>query len=84
MPDLSSQVDASFGDAVKWLRTRAGISMRELGEVCGLSAGYISKIEKGTANPSASIFAHLVEALKCSSLEIEFLLNQLRKGKNEI
>ena len=84
MLDLSSQIDASFGDTIKWLRTRAGLSMRELGSQCGLSSGYISKIEKGVANPSASIFAELVEELKCSSLEIEFLLNQLRKGKNEI
>jgi transcriptional regulator with XRE-family HTH domain len=38
---------ADVGRAIAALRARAGMTQRELGELAGLDAAYISKIESG-------------------------------------
>ena len=71
--------DLTFGDCVRLLRERRGISSRALAAQCGLSSSYVSKVENNMSSPSAAAFAKLVGVLNCSTLEVLFLLEMLRK-----
>jgi transcriptional regulator with XRE-family HTH domain len=40
-----------FGSYLKSLRTRAGLTQRQLAQKCGLSGGYITQLEKEKTDP---------------------------------
>ena len=71
--------ELTFGDCVKLLRLRRSVSSRALAAQCGLSSSYVSKVENNSTSPSASAFAKIVLELECSTLEVMFLLEMLRK-----
>lgn len=71
--------ELTFGDCVRFLRLRRNISSRALAAQCGLSSSYVSKVENNSTSPSASAFAKIVLELECSTLEVMFLLEMLRK-----
>jgi len=52
-----------IGPTLRDLRNARGLSMKELAETAGVSAGMISQIERGTANPSIKILDKLRTAL---------------------
>jgi transcriptional regulator with XRE-family HTH domain len=56
---------------VKKHRKLAGISQEELAFQCEIDRTYISKVERGVANPSLLILARVAEMLK---VEIEELI----------
>ena len=53
-------------------RINAGLTQIELSEKSGISQADISRLEKGTRNPSISLLKRLAEALD-STLKIEFV-----------
>ena len=53
-------------------RIRAGMTQVELSEKSGISQADISRIEKGTRNPSIALLKRLAEAMD-STLRIEFV-----------
>ena len=71
--------DLDFPSLMKVLRERQGVSARQLSLDAGLSASYISKIESGTVLPTISSFAHIVDRLNVSPVEISYLLSSLVK-----
>lgn len=52
-----------FGDTVKKLRTRRGLSQEKLAELCGLHRTYIGGIERGERNVSLMNILLLARAL---------------------
>lgn len=70
-----------------WLegeRLRRGLSFAKLGELVGLSAGYMNNLEKGTNEPTDETLVKLAQGL---GLEPEWLLAQVdtsRIGKERI
>ena len=53
-----------IGRNVRQLRAAAGLTQDGLSERTGLSAAYISEIERGQANRSAVVLAELAQALR--------------------
>lgn len=50
-------------DRLKEIRRQRGLSQQQLGEIAGFDQGYISKIERGEANPSLDTIKALAAAL---------------------
>jgi len=48
--DETSDIRAKFGNTVRNLRTRRGISQEEFAASCGLDRTYISGVERGKRN----------------------------------
>ena len=57
---------ASFGERVRTLRERQGITLKQLAQLSGLSDRYIIQVEKGEANPSLESVLRLAPALQTS------------------
>jgi XRE family transcriptional regulator, aerobic/anaerobic benzoate catabolism transcriptional regulator len=57
---------ANFGERVRALRERQGITLKQLAQLSGLSDRYIIQIEQGTANPSLESILRLGRALQSS------------------
>lgn len=54
---------ARFGERLRDLRKRAGLSQEELAHEAGLDRTYVSGIERGVRNPSLRNIARLAGAL---------------------
>lgn len=52
----------SLGSWLREKRKTAGLSMREAGQLAGVSEGWISKIEAGKKPPSADLLVRLAQA----------------------
>lgn len=59
-----------FGEKVRGLRRRTGLSQDAFAEVCGLDRTYIGGIERGERNVSLRNIALLARAFNCSISEL--------------
>jgi len=57
---------ANFGETVRTLRERQGVTLKQLAQISGLSDRYIIQIEQGAANPSLETVLRLALALQTS------------------
>lgn len=55
-----------FGNRLRVLRNAAGISQEAFADRCGLARSYMSRIERGNANPSLDAIEILADGLKVS------------------
>jgi transcriptional regulator with XRE-family HTH domain len=55
-----------FCERIRQRRKELGFSQGDLFEKTGISAAYISAVERGTANPLLDIMVQLCVALECS------------------
>jgi transcriptional regulator with XRE-family HTH domain len=53
-----------FGQRVADLRRRSGVSQEVFAEKCGFARSYMSRIERGRANPSLDAVETLAAALR--------------------
>ncbi|SRR6266567_557743 len=60
---------AEFGPALAAARARAGWSLADLAGRCGLSRGFLCRLERGLRAPSVVTVARLVEVLPMSEVE---------------
>jgi transcriptional regulator with XRE-family HTH domain len=60
---IRSPAHAAFGQAIRAIRNRRGVSQESLALQCGLDRTYISGIERGTRNPSLTNILKLAAAL---------------------
>ena len=58
-------VNVDIGDAVGFARASRGISQDTLAEWTGMDQSDISKLERGTANPSIKTLRKIADALDC-------------------
>jgi transcriptional regulator with XRE-family HTH domain len=68
MATSETQREDLVGQRVKERRAAAGLSMRQLAEKAGLTASFISQVERGQANPSISTLRRIADALAISIL----------------
>lgn len=61
-----------FSEKLRYARANAGLSQKELADVCGISVRTISSYETGRCNPSSRVIVKMANALKVSK---EYLLN---------
>jgi XRE family transcriptional regulator, aerobic/anaerobic benzoate catabolism transcriptional regulator len=63
---LSRAYVAKFGERVRTMRERQGITLKQLAQLSGLSNRYIIQVEQGAANPSLESVLRLALALQTS------------------
>jgi len=66
------QPEINITRAILNARLKAGMTQMELSQKSGISQADISRLEKGTRNPSISLLKRLAEAMD-STLSIEFI-----------
>jgi transcriptional regulator with XRE-family HTH domain len=67
---IRSPAHAAFGQAIRAMRNRRGLSQESLALQCGLDRTYISGIERGTRNPSLTNILKLAAALDVRPAEL--------------
>ncbi|WP_294240815.1 helix-turn-helix transcriptional regulator [uncultured Chryseobacterium sp.] len=66
-----------FGNQIKLLRKKKGLSLRELAQLCDIDHSDISKIEKGQRNIQISTVLELSKGLEVHPQELfSFKLNE--------
>lgn len=76
---LGKDIDMSFGEALRKIRSSKDISARALSDACGFSAAYMSKVESGASVPSAKAFSRILKELDCNVYEMAFLVGILMR-----
>ena len=79
-PEFKAEYDAlepefAIIQAMIDARKRAGITQKQLAERTGIAQGDISKLERGSANPSIRTMQRLAKGMD-ATLKIEFIPNQ--------
>lgn len=69
------QPEVNITRAILEARLKAGMTQMELSQKSGISQADISRLEKGTRNPSISLLKRLAVAMD-STLRIEFIPNK--------
>ena len=59
-------IRTSFGRRIAVLRKTLGVSQEDLADRCGFARSYMSRIERGKANPSLDAIETLAGGLKVS------------------
>ncbi|MGA0540702.1 helix-turn-helix domain-containing protein [Neotabrizicola sp. VNH66] len=59
-----------MGLRIRYLRKKRGITGEQLGEMVGVSKGYISELETGKKTPGAGLVLRLADALKVEVFEL--------------
>lgn len=67
---LSRAYLANFGERVRTLRERQGVTLKQLAQISGLSDRYIIQVEQGAANPSLESVLRLALALQTSVTQL--------------
>lgn len=63
-----------LGVALRWLRARRRLSLRELGQLSGVDHAYIHRLEKGEkSNPTDEILAKLLRVLRADPREADIV-----------
>jgi transcriptional regulator with XRE-family HTH domain len=73
-----SEVQVRFGERLRHLREKAGISQEKLAELAGLHRTYVSSVERGKRNISLVNIERLAEAL---DVPLRALMPGHRKGR---
>ena len=69
------QPEVNITRAILDARINVGMTQKELSQKSGISQADISRLEKGTRNPSINLLKRLAEAMD-STLSIEFIPNK--------
>ncbi|MGJ7511280.1 helix-turn-helix transcriptional regulator [Variovorax sp. GT1P44] len=90
--DRSPYLD-EFGERLRTLRSRRGVTRKELALVSGISERYLANLELGRANPSLVILDQVAHGLDCAIAELVgdattltpewLLLRDLLSGRSE-
>lgn len=60
---MNTSLRKKFGSRVKELRKGSEISQESFADICGFARSYMSRIERGNANPSIDAIEILAKAL---------------------
>ena len=70
MDDIKKLLYCTVGGKIRAVRTSMGLTQEKLGEQLGVSAQYISRIERGVAHLSLRKLYDVADALGCSIYSI--------------
>ncbi|MFH1238844.1 MAG: helix-turn-helix transcriptional regulator, partial [bacterium] len=59
-----------LGELIRQKRRKAGLTQERLAEMCGVSLGYIGKIEIGLQEPGPKVIVRLMKILEIKSSEM--------------
>jgi transcriptional regulator with XRE-family HTH domain len=75
---VRSEAHRAFGEAIRAVRKREGVSQEELALRCGLDRTYLSGIERGVRNPSLTNVLRIAAALHTSPAELFTRMQELQ------
>lgn len=75
---VSKTLRVKFGERVRELRLAIGMSQEAFADKCGFARSYMSRIERGIANPSLDAVEILAVAL---DVEVRQLFETISKGR---
>lgn len=67
---MKQRLAARFGACVRGLRLERGFTQVEFGEKCGFYQTYLSRLERGQANPTLNAIEVIANALGMSVFEL--------------
>ena len=67
---MNAPLRKRFGQRVKELRHAIGLSQEAFADRCGFARSYMSRVERGTANPSLDAVEVLAKALDVEEVEL--------------
>ena len=67
-----------FGQRLRELRQKRGVTQHELAEAAGLTDAYVSNMENGFAVPSLTTVLRLAVALGCKVTELVSVFDKVR------
>ena len=67
---MNTPLRQKFGERVRQLRLASGISQEAFADKCGYARSYMSRIERGKANPSLDAVEVLAVALQVDAKEL--------------
>lgn len=76
-------IAVAFGRAVKLRRTEIDISQDELAYRAGLVRAFVSKVERGTTNPSMETMVSLASALRCQPSDLWLAAERIRASAQD-
>jgi transcriptional regulator with XRE-family HTH domain len=62
MADGTQERALDYGQAIRTLREERGMTLETLAESAGISASYLSEVERGLKRPSSDVVAKIAEA----------------------
>jgi len=80
---LGEKSDITFGDAIKQIRLRKGLSCRAISELCGFSPAYFSKIENNSTIPSSKALVKIFTKLDCTEKEMLYIFGILNRNDDK-
>lgn len=69
-----------FGRCIRQLRLESGLSQVEFGERCGFYQTYLSRLERGQANPTLNAMEVIANALGLTIYELWEQVRQLQQS----
>jgi transcriptional regulator with XRE-family HTH domain len=70
----------TFGQRLRELRQRRGLSQEAFADVCGFARSYMSRLERGVGNPSLDAIQTLADALGVDVVELFTVDTDARVG----
>jgi transcriptional regulator with XRE-family HTH domain len=67
---VKSTLSKQLGECIRELRLQTGLSQVEFGERCGFYQTYLSRVERGLANPTINAIEVLANALGLTVFEL--------------
>lgn len=71
---------SDLGENVRAVRSRAGLSQKELAAAVGVSQAMVSQVERGEKSPSLDLFETMARVL---GVKASYLLGETREGVSE-
>ena len=73
----------SLAEKLRELRTRAGVTQRDLAQNAGVTSGFVAQIEMGDRTPSLDVLLRLATALRLKRAEQEELMALYEHAQQE-
>ncbi len=79
----------SVGIRIRWLRKKRGLTLKQLGEMAGVSMSYLSQIENGHANTNLATLQKISSSLHVPLIELftdenNFQASLIRRGDRRV
>jgi len=74
MKEQETTLKLTLGEGIQFLREKKGLSARQVSAAAGLSATYVSKVERGMMEPSLKAFGKIATALSMTDAETNLLV----------
>lgn len=73
-----------IGNRIKELRKKRGLSQEKLSEKAEITPNYLSRVERGTENPTLDMFIRLANALEVEMWEVFDFDYNVRQGRKDL